>query len=66
MNHFRYFVEGRVFVILTDHKPLTFAFTKSTDKLSPRRNRQLDYISQFSTDIKHVTGSDNTVADALS
>ncbi|KAL4104799.1 hypothetical protein QTP88_020075 [Uroleucon formosanum] len=30
----------------------------------PRRSRQLDYISQFSTDIKYVTGSDNTVADA--
>ncbi|KAL4083017.1 hypothetical protein QTP88_028347 [Uroleucon formosanum] len=66
IKHFRYFLEGRVFIILTDHKPLIFAFTQSTDKLPPRRTRQLDYISQFTTDIKYVMGSDNTVADALS
>ncbi|GBL79678.1 Uncharacterized protein K02A2.6, partial [Araneus ventricosus] len=35
----------------------------STD---PRQLRHLDFISQFSTDIRYTKGSDNTVADALS
>ncbi|KYB25159.1 hypothetical protein TcasGA2_TC034897 [Tribolium castaneum] len=41
-----------------------FEFT--ADKASPRQQRQLDFISQFSTRITHVSGEDNTVADALS
>jgi hypothetical protein len=28
IKHFRYLVEGKNFVIYTDHKPLSFAFTK--------------------------------------
>ncbi|GFX21415.1 uncharacterized protein K02A2.6 [Trichonephila clavipes] len=33
---------------------------------SLRQLRHLDFISQFSTDIRHVSGSDNSMADALS
>ena len=40
-------------------------FTKS-DKRSPHQIRHLDVISQFTTDIRHVQGSLNPVADALS
>ena len=36
------------------------------DRYSPRQSRHLDYISQFTSDIRHVPGSDNAVADALS
>ncbi|KAG8175625.1 hypothetical protein JTE90_007696 [Oedothorax gibbosus] len=36
------------------------------DKCSPRQLRHLDYISQFTTDIRHTKGSDNQVADAFS
>lgn len=65
--HFRYMLEARPFIIFTDHKPLTFAFARTDDsKAPPRRLRQLDFISQFSTDIRYVTGKDNFVADALS
>ncbi|GBO21922.1 Pro-Pol polyprotein [Araneus ventricosus] len=35
-------------------------------KCSPRQLRHLDFISQYSTDIRHVQGSQNIVADALS
>ena len=52
--------------MLTDHKPLTFAFTTQSSKLTPRQIRHLDFISQFTTDVRHVGGSDNPVADALS
>ena len=66
IKHFRHFVEGREFHVLTDHKPLTFALSTHFDKYTPRLVRHLDYISQFTTDIRHVTGTNNPVADALS
>ena len=66
LRHFRYAVEGRELIIYTDHKPLVHAVGSSTDRHSPREMRQLDYVAQFSTDIRHVPGRDNLVADALS
>lgn len=64
--HFKYMLEARPFCIYTDHKPLTFAFKQNPDKASPRQARQLDTISQFTTDVRHVPGKDNTTADLLS
>lgn len=69
MEHFRCLFEGKELIIFTDHKPLTFAFSKlckNNNKESPRRVRQLLFISEFTTDIRHVSGQDNIVADALS
>eukprot|EP00794_Sanderia_malayensis_P018523 gene18523-biopygen15608 len=66
IKHFRHCLEGREFYILTDHKPLTYALSTSPDRYSPRETRHLDYISQFTADIRHVTGKENVVADALS
>ena len=66
IRHFRYYLEGRTFVILTDHKPLTYALSTSPDRHSPREIRHLDFISQFSCDIRHVSGKNNIVADTLS
>ncbi|UYV81197.1 K02A2.6-like, partial [Cordylochernes scorpioides] len=39
---------------------------KKSEKATPRQLRQLQFISQFSTDIRHIKGQDNIVADALS
>ena len=66
VKHFRHFIEGHVFHISTDHKPLTYALGARADRHSPRQVRQLDFISQFSTDICYIRGSENSVADALS
>nr|VZI04584.1 unnamed protein product [Spirometra erinaceieuropaei] len=66
VKNFRHSLEGRDFTVFTDHKPLTFALRSHTDKLNPREIRQLDYISQFTSDIRHIDGSRNEVADALS
>lgn len=66
LKFFRHFVEGRELRIQTDHKPLVYAFLQKADKASPRQLRQLDFISQFSTDIIHVDGRSNIVADAFS
>lgn len=66
VKHFRHMVEARDFTIYTDHKPLTFAFHSRKENCSPRQFRHLDLIAQFTTDIRHVSGKDNVVADALS
>ena len=66
IRHFRYFVEGREFHIRTDHKPLTYALNARPDRHSPRQIRHLDFIAQFTSDIRFVKGTDNAAADALS
>ena len=66
IKHFRHFVEGREFHVRTDHKPLTFALGTRSDRHTPRQMRQLDFISQFTSDLRHIKGSENSAADALS
>lgn len=66
VKHFRHFLEGRDFTIFTDHRPLTFAFAQKPEKCTPRQCRQLDFISQFTTDIRYIKGIENSPADALS
>ena len=66
IKHFRHMLEGRTFTIYTDHKPLTHALRSKPDRHSPREIRHLDYISQYTTEIHHIGGKENTAADALS
>lgn len=63
--HFRHFLEGRPFILYTDHKPLTSALTSRTER-SPRQTRHLSYVAEFTTDIRYIKGKFNVVADALS
>jgi hypothetical protein len=66
VKHFRHMLEAHHFTILTDHKPITYAFRQKRDKCSPRQFNHLDFVAQFTTDIRHISGKDNVVADALS
>lgn len=66
VRHFRHMLEGRNFHVLTDHRPLVHAFNGKNNNASPRQIRHLDFISQFSTDIRHIAGVDNVCADFLS
>jgi len=66
VRYFCHMLEAQHFTILTDHKPLTLAFHQKRDKCSPRQFNHLDFVSQFTTDIRHISGQDNVVADALS
>ena len=66
IRHFRYSLEGRSFTLFTDHKQLTFAISKISDPWSPRLQRHLAYVSEFTTDVRHVEGKPNTVADTQS
>ena len=66
IKHFHYFVEGREFQVFTDHKPLTYSLSSNSERYTPRKIRHMDFISQFTANIQHVSGIDNPVADALS
>jgi hypothetical protein len=66
VKHFRHMLEACHFIIFTDRKPITYAFRQKRDKCSPRQFSYLDFIVQFPTDIRHGSGQDNVVADALS
>lgn len=67
IKHFRKYIEGIDVTVYTDHKPLTYALSKPPSNCdTPRRDRQLEFISQFSNKILYVEGQNNPVADALS
>ena len=66
VRHFRHMLVGRVFHILTDHRPLTQALLRKAEPWSPRQTRQLSYISEYTSDVRYIAGPSNTVADALS
>ncbi|GFS53042.1 retrovirus-related Pol polyprotein from transposon 17.6 [Trichonephila clavipes] len=66
VKYFKHFLEGRNFTIITDHKPLIYTFRQKLDKATPRQQRHLKYIAQFTVDVQHVPGKDNIIADALS
>jgi hypothetical protein len=66
IRHFGFMLEGRRFTLYTDHKPLTTAVRRSTEPWTAKQCRQLAYIAKFTSDIQHIAGSDNVVADTLS
>ena len=65
-NHFHYLVEGREFTLWSNHKLLVAAFQLKSDQLIGRRAQQLSFISEFTTDVRHVRGDKNVIADVLS
>ena len=50
-------------LLLTDHKPLCGAFYSLSGAKSDRQQRQLVILREFISDIEHVKGSQNMVAD---
>ena len=66
IRHFRYFLEGRSFTLFTDHKPLTFVISKISDPWPPGQQRHLAYVSEVTTDVRHIEGKANTVVGTLS
>ena len=66
VKHFKYFLEGRSFKIVTDQKNITRAILAPSTNLSPRQSRYIDLIAQYSTDVIYILGSKNVVTDCLS
>ncbi len=65
VRHFRFLLEGRQFRLLTDHKPLVSALARVSPPWSARQHRQLAFLSEFTSDIRHTPGHANVVADEL-
>jgi hypothetical protein len=59
-------LEGRPFVVFTDHKPLVGALARAPEPRSDRQRRQLSAITEFTAEIRHISGPTNVVADTLS
>ena len=53
-------------VACSTYAQITSPFSARPDRHSPRQIRHLDFIAQFTTDIRFVKGSENLAADALS
>ncbi len=67
IKHFKLFVEGNSLTIFTDHKPLVTALHKKSDTAwSQRQARNLSFISEYTSDIRYIKGSENIVPDFLS
>lgn len=64
VKHYEHMLIGRHFTIYTDHKPLLQALNMKNP--SPRQQRQISYLSEFTFEMKFVAGADNVVADCLS
>lgn len=60
-----FLMESRRFTAFVDYKPLTFSIAKTSEPWSRRQQRQLSAISEFTTDIQHVSSKDNFVASIM-
>lgn len=59
IKHFRHLLEGKNFVIIS-------ILHNALDNYSLQEVCQLDYISQFKSNLRHIQGPQNVVADILS
>eukprot|EP00253_Pinus_taeda_P027714 PITA_27714 len=64
LKMWRHYLMGRKFLLHTDHHSLTNYFSQPT--LNARQARWVDFLSDFDSDINHLQGKENKVADALS
>ena len=66
IRHFRPYLEGRQFTLYSDHNSLVPALRKKSEPHTMRQAFQLAGIAEYTSDIRHIEGKANVVADALS
>ena len=66
IQHFRLLLEGWRFFILSDHKLLSYALHRVSNPWSAHQQRHLAYVAEYTSEIRHMPGADNLVADSLS
>lgn len=59
----RNFLEGRASHIMTDHRPLTYAFCGHHGCNSVRETTHLGLILEFTADLRYIKGVGNVVGD---
>lgn len=57
VRYFHQLLEGRKFTVFTDYISLTFALQSKFDKYSPRKCKHLEFMSQYTGDIRYIAGS---------
>jgi hypothetical protein len=63
--HYHHMLKGRPFIIFTDHLPLVGALGHVTDPKSDCQCSQLSFITEFSTEIWHISGPTNVLVDTV-
>ena len=66
VRKWRNIFHGMVTTVFTDHKPIVGAFHNTKPRLSDKQQRQFSFIAEYVSDIVHISGKDNVVADSLS
>jgi hypothetical protein len=66
LQHLHHMLEVCHFIIFTGHKLITCAFQQKHDTCSLQQFNHLDFVAHFTTDIRHISGQSNVVANALS
>ena len=64
LRHWRYYLLPQEFVVYFDHKALKY--WNSHTSVNPKHARWVEYISGYSFVLKHKSGVENKVVDALS
>ena len=64
LKKWRHYLLGQTFELVTDHKSLKWIFTQP--ELNMRQRRWVEFLQEFSFEIKFRPGKENQAADALS
>ena len=64
LKKWRHYLLSQVFELVTDHKSLKWIFTQPD--LNMRQRRWVEFLQEFSFEIKYRPGKENQAADALS
>ena len=59
IRYFQYYLDAKDFTLCSDHKLLVHKFHSSILSASPRQQRDLDYIAQFTNKFEHEKGKRN-------
>ena len=65
VRKWRDIIDGFNATVFTDHKPIVGAFKNSKPRLSDKQQQQLSFIGEYISDIIHIAGKDNVVANTL-
>ena len=66
IRHLWFILEVRIsFTIFIDHKPLTYALSRSTHAWTAKQCWHLSYVAEFTSEIQYIPGQQNLIADTL-
>jgi hypothetical protein len=63
LRMWRHYLMGKIFEMRIDHSGLKYLLGKPT--LNARKNKWLDFLSEYDFDIKNIKGKENKVVDSL-